>query len=196
MPKRHTNAVYLGELRGRTAGKILHLERIAADVAAQIAEAKCDLDAVDRVISLFDPRIDPTTLPPILGGKKNLDESKRALTLTVAITQILEKAGPAGLSTRELGWALQLRHKLVFETPREFDRYLHNNARRRMKQLETMGILESVSELPDLQNVLDQRSAKRWRLKTVGTSIESLVADAKARGAEVIVVDAEVPSPS
>lgn len=63
MYNRHSQAVYLGDLRGRTAGKITHFERIAADIAAQLAEARKDLEAVDRIIKQFDPRIDPASIP-------------------------------------------------------------------------------------------------------------------------------------
>jgi hypothetical protein len=70
MPKRHTNAVFLGDLRARTAGRIIHLERIAQNVAANIDEARRNLEAIDRVIRLFDNRIDPTAIRPIVSSEK------------------------------------------------------------------------------------------------------------------------------
>jgi hypothetical protein len=188
MRKRHTNAVFLGDLRGRTAGKITQLERIAAGVSAEMTAAWSDLNAIDRVIRLFDPRIDPGALPVIHSCKKIPRGSKGGLTL--ALRGILDQAGSEGLSIREVGWALQLRHNLVFETPKEFTRYLKNTVERRLREMEHMTFVESM----EIQTPAEDgtcRAVRRWRLKLVGSTIESLVADAKARGTEVVVVDAE-----
>jgi hypothetical protein len=192
MPRRHTNAVFLGDLRGRTAGKIAHLERIAAEVAASLAAARDSLEAVDRVIALFDPRIDPTTLPRILSNKKVPRGAEGGLT--VDLKTILEKAGTEGLSTREIGWALHMRNGLAFETPQELTRFLQNTVKRRLLEMADMDIVESFDDTTEVDEISGRRSLKRWRLKKAGTSIESLVADAKARGAEVMVVDAEYES--
>jgi hypothetical protein len=189
MRKRHTNAVFLGDLRGRTAGEIVHLERIAAEVAASLAGARRNLEAIDRVIALFDPRIDPTTIPVIHSNKKIPRGPKGGLSL--ALKGILETAGPQGLSVREIGWALQLKHGLSFETPQEFTRYLENTLKCQLFDLKRQGILESFEELTTDEDATDKRTIKRWRLKKAGTSINSLIVDAKARGAEVMIVDAE-----
>jgi hypothetical protein len=194
MPKRHTNAVFLGDLRGRTAGKITHLERIAAEVAASLAAARASLEAVDRGIALFDPRIDPTTLPRILSNKKVARGAEGGLT--VDLKTVLEKAGTEGLSTREIGWALHMRNGLAFETPQELTRFLQNTVKRRLLQMADMDIVESFDDPTEVDEISGRRSLKRWRLKKAGTSIESLVADAKACGAEVMVVDAECQLPA
>jgi hypothetical protein len=194
MPKRHTNAVFLGDLRGRTAGKITHLERIAAEVAASLAAARGSLEAVDRVIALFDPRIDPTALPPILSNKKVPRGAKGGLTRALEV--VLEKAGYEGLSAREIGWALHMRNGLAFETPQELTRFLQNTVKRRLLEMADMGIVESFDDPTEVDEISGRRSLKRWRLKKAGTSIESLVADAKACGAEVLVVDAECQLPA
>jgi hypothetical protein len=193
MPKRHTNAVFLGDLRGRTAGKIVHLERIAADVAAALAAARGSLGAIDRVINLFDPRIDPTALPLILSNKKVPRGAKGGLTRALEV--VLEKAGYEGLSAREIGWTLQLQYGLAFETDQELTRFLQNTVKRRLLEMADMGIVESFDDPSEVDESSGRRSLKRWRLKKAGTSIESLVADAKARGAEVMVVDAECQLP-
>jgi hypothetical protein len=190
MRKRHSNAVFLGDLRGRTAGKLIHLERIAADVAAALAGTQSDLAAIDRVIALFDPRINPATLPVILSNKRIPRGSRGGLT--IAVKAVMEKVGPEGLSTREVGWALQMQHSLTFETPQEFRRYLENTLKCRLQDLERQGILESFEDPTQAEDGPGRRSIRRWRLKRAGSSIESLVADAKTRGAEVAVVDAEV----
>jgi hypothetical protein len=193
MPKRHTNAVFLGDLRGRTAGKIAHLERIAAEVAASLAAARGSLEAIDRVIALFDPRIDPATLPVIMSTKRIPRGPRGGLTL--ALEGIMEAAGSEGLSSREVAWALQVKHGLVFETPQEFNRFLRNVLRCRLQDLEKMGLLEGFEDPTEVDESSGRCSLKRWRLKQSGTSIDSLVDDARACGAEVIVVDAEVTPP-
>jgi hypothetical protein len=188
MYKRHSQAIYLGDLRGRTAGKIAHLERIANDVATQLAEARKDLEAVDRIIKQFDPRIDPTSIPSIHGGKK-LQRGTRG-GLVTAVRAIMEKAPVGGMTSHEVLLALQLQHDLVFETPQEFKRYLNNVVRCCLQDLEKMGILQRTVE----DSLVSMRPYKRWRLRGAGTSIESMVADANAHGAEVRIIDAEASS--
>ena len=189
MRKRHTNAVFLGDLRGRTAGEIVPLERIAAEVQASLDGARRNLEAIDRVIALFDPRVDPTTIPVIHSNKKMPRGPKGGLSL--ALKGILETAGPQGLSVREVGWALQLKHGLRFETPQEFTRYLENTLKCQLFDLKRQGILDSFEELTTDEDATNKRTIKRWRLKRAGISIDSLVADANAKGADVVVVDAE-----
>jgi hypothetical protein len=189
MRKRHTNAVFLGDLRGRTAGEITHLERIASEVAASLAGARRNLEAIDRVIALFDPRINPATIPVIQSNKKIPRGPKGGLS--IAVKGILETAGPQGLSVREIGWALQLKHGLAFETPQEFTRYLENTLKCQLFDLKRQGALDSFAELSTDEDATNKRIIKRWRLKRAGTSIDSLVADANAQGADVVVVDAE-----
>jgi hypothetical protein len=116
--------------------------------------------------------------------------------LTVDLKTILEKAGTEGLSTREIGWALHMRNGLAFETPQELTRFLQNTVKRRLLEMADMDIVESFDDTTEVDEISGRRSLKRWRLKKAGTSIESLVADAKARGAEVMVVDAECPLPA
>ncbi len=70
IPKRHTNAVFLGDLRVRPAGQITLLERSAGDVAERTAAARWDLEAIDRVIRLFDAGINPAAIRPIGSGRK------------------------------------------------------------------------------------------------------------------------------
>jgi hypothetical protein len=162
MRKRHSNAVFLGDLRGRTAGKILHLERIAADVAASLANTRRDLEAIDRVIAQFDPRIDPAALPVIRSNKKILRGPKGGLNL--AIKGVMEKVGPEGMSTREVGWALQLEHGFSFETPKEFSRYLDNTLKCQLRDLERQGALESFGDLTQGEDAASRRSIKRLRI--------------------------------
>ena len=57
MPKRHTSAVFLAELRARTAGQIIRLERMAEDVSQTIAGARRDLEAIDLVIRVSGSRV-------------------------------------------------------------------------------------------------------------------------------------------
>ncbi len=57
--------------------------------------------------------------------------------------------------------------------------------------LKRQGILDSFEELTTDEDATNKRTIKRWRLKRAGISIDSLVADANAKGADVVVVDAE-----
>lgn len=43
IPKRHMNAAFLGGLRARTAGQIIHLERIAKDIVNAITGDRHDM---------------------------------------------------------------------------------------------------------------------------------------------------------
>jgi len=68
---------------------------------------------------------------------------------------------------------------------------MENVLRCRLLDLEKMGYLESFEDQTEVDESSGRRSFKRWRRKTAGNSIESLVADANARGVEVVVVDVE-----
>jgi hypothetical protein len=89
-----------------------------------------------------------------------------------------------------------MRNGLAFETPQELTRFLQNTVKRRLLEMADMDIVESFDDTTEVDEISGRRSLKRWRLKKAGTSIESLVADAKARGAEVMVVDAEYQLPA
>jgi hypothetical protein len=188
MPKRHTNAVFLGDLRARTAGQIIHLERIAADVAARIADARCDLEAIDRVIRLFDARIDPSTIRPIASPKKIPRGSYGGLTK--AIKTVLETAGADGLLTREVAWALQLKYGLCFETPQEFNRFIRNTLQCRLRELAKRGDIHVVTEeMPGPDACQPQN--RYWLKSFARRSLDTLAAQAAGAGLEVQVVDAE-----
>lgn len=188
MPKRHTNAVFLGDLRARTAGRIIHLERIAQDVAASIDEARRNLEAIDRVIRLFDNRIDPTAIRPIVSSKKIPRGSRGGLTR--AINDVLETAGAEGLLTHEVAWAMQLKYGLSFETPEERTRFIRNTLRHRLYELAKRGTLEvNQNEMPGPDG---SQAQNRWRLKScVSQTLGALGAQAEAAGLGVHVVDAE-----
>lgn len=191
MPKRHTNAVFLGDLRARTAGRIIHLERIAQDVAASIDGARRDLEAIDRVIRLFDNRIDPTAIRPIVSSKK-IPRGPRG-GLTRAINDVLETAGAVGLLTREVAWALQLKYGLHFETPEEFNRFITNTLKCRLYALAKKGMLDvTQDEMPGPDG---GQHPNRYRLKScVSRTLGALGAQAEAAGLGVHVIDAEPTS--
>ena len=193
MPKRHANAVFLGDLRARTAGQIIRLERIAEDVAQTIAGARRDLEAIDRVIRLFDNRIDPSTIRPIVSPKKIPRGSHGGLTM--AIKAALETAGAEGLLTREVAWALQLKHGLCFETPAEFNRFIANSLKCRLYDLVKKGVIDAVME--EMPGPDGGQRPNRYRLKSFARrSLDTLVAQATGAGLEVQVVDAEAaPGP-
>lgn len=193
MPKRHTNAVFLGDLRARTAGKIIHLERIAADVASNIADARRDLEAIDRVIRLFDDRIDPTAIKPIVAVKKIPRGTHGGLTM--AIKTVLETAGTEGLLIREIAWALQLKYGLTFETPKEFNRFIRNTLRHRLYELAKSGIVEVVpEEIPG--SIGNQPHNRCWLKSLMPRSLDALTARAEAAGLQVQEVDAEAEAES
>lgn len=193
MPKRHTNAVFLGDLRARTAGKIIHLERIAADVASNIADARRDLEAIDRVIRMFDDRIDPTAIKPIVAVKKIPRGTHGGLTM--AIKAILETAGTEGLLTNEIAWALQLKYGLAFETPAEFNRFIRNSLSRRLYELAKNGMLETVIE--EIPGSIGSHPQNRYWLKSLmPRSLDALAARAEAAGLQVQEVDAEAEAQS
>jgi len=193
MPKRHTNAVFLGDLRARTAGEIIRLERIAEDVAQTIAGARRDLEAIDRVIRLFDKRIDPKAIRPIVSPKKIPRGSRGGLT--TAITAVLETAGAEGLLTREIARALQLKYGLSFETPAEFNRFIANTLKCRLYDLVKKGVLDAMME--EMPGPDGGQRPNRYRLKSfVRRSLDALATQAAGTGLEVQVVDAEAaPGP-
>jgi hypothetical protein len=64
MKKTPSALKWLAESRGRAAGELDRLETIQAEVESKIQEVRQNLEAFDRAIKVFDPRIDPDAIEP------------------------------------------------------------------------------------------------------------------------------------
>ncbi len=75
------------------------------------------------------------------------ERRRHARGLANALNAVLSTASPDALSICEIGWALQLRHGLTFETPQEFATYLDNTVKSRIRDLFVMmGLVESLED--------------------------------------------------
>lgn len=146
----------LAETRARAAGELERLHSIANDVAARLAEAKANVASCDRLIRLFDERLDPTKIPSIHGHRR-IPGGK----LKDVIIEILKARAPHEMTTNEVCWDLQLRYSLDFETAKQRLDWKHGSIGRALKHLVKDGIVERLHD-PMSPTAEDGR----WRLKS------------------------------
>jgi hypothetical protein len=172
----------LAEERARAAAEAQRLDRVLADVTARLAEAKLNVAACDRLIRKFDPRLDPTTIPPIRAHKKV--QGPRG-TLKSVVVEMLRASAPGELTTNEICWELQVRYQLDFETGKERWNWQHGSIGRLLKHLVKEGVVERLHDpLSPIAEV------GRWRLKTdAALSVDHLKAQAEASGTSVLLCD-------
>ena len=166
----------LAETRARAAGELERLQSIASDVAARLAEAQANFASCDRLIRLFDERLDPAKIPSI-HGQRRVPGGK----LKGVIVEILTGRAPHEMTTNEICWELQLRYSLDFVTPKERADWKHGSIGRALKHLIKDGLVERLHD-PMAPIAEDGR----WRLKSDnGLSSDHSIALAAATGTSV-----------
>jgi hypothetical protein len=170
----------LAETRARAAGEFERLQSIAADVATRLAEAQANVASCDRLIRLFDERLDPTKIESIHAHRR-IPGGK----LKGVIVEVLEGRSPHEMTTNEVCWELQLRYSLDFVTPKERLDWKHGSIGRALKHLVKDGVVERLHD-PMAPIAEDGR----WRLKSGdGLSSDHSMALAAATGTSVHLCD-------
>lgn len=151
----------LAETRARAAGDVLRLERLQGDVAQAHEKARFELAAADALICRFDPRLDPTQIPPLRAWAGRY--GKRG-ALREAILKYLREAHPQELTTTEIAVRLQAELGLDFTMAAACEEWVHNSVRAQLRRLAREGEAEHTSEASPGTKV------GRWRLISIGPS--------------------------
>src|SRR5262245_8303816 len=117
---------WLAEARGRSAGDLERLERLARETEARMEEGRKDLAAYDRTIKAFDAAIDPTEIEPVYAwkGKYGQRGALRSLVLS-----IVEQSGADGIESRCVAALVIAEFGLEFPLPQLRTTWLENTLR-------------------------------------------------------------------
>lgn len=164
--------------RARLASELQRLESLSADVAQALGAVRADLDACDRMIRLFDERLDPNEIKPITEWRHH--RGKRG-DLKALILEILQSAAPEPVDTAYIALRIQHRWQLTFVSAQDREDWLHGSVARQLRKLSAEGCLERLHD-PRVPT----GEAGRWRLKQHGApSLAHLQAQVEAAGGSV-----------
>lgn len=147
----------LAETRARVSAEVLRYEQILQEVGEALAKSRAELAACDTLIKKFDERLNPELIEPIKAWKGRY--GKRG-ALQDAIIRILKEHFPEPVTSKELGWLLQLEFKLDFIDWREKKDWLHHSVGGRLIVLVRRGLVE---RLHDPAVKTGQTGSWRWK---------------------------------
>jgi len=173
----------LAETRARLAGDVERHERLLGEISEKLGQARRELEACDLLIRRFDGRLDPQKIPPIRPWRY---QQKRGV-LRDTITVILKDRAPNTVTTHEIGWELQMRLGLSFETAVEYSKWLHGSVAR---QLKCFVVEKRVERLHDPLTPTSEVGRWRWILD-VAPSLAHLTERLASQGAAVRSCDAD-----
>lgn len=181
MAKLSTVTRQLAERRARLAAEVPRLEKLATDIAEQLAKARAELAAVDLILPTFDARVVPELIAPVKA--QGMRYGKRG-TFKEALLGLLQAAAPSAMSTVELSMRLRHHFDMDFATAEELRDWQENVLRPQLRRLVRQGVLER------LKAGEEHNDETYWRVALAGAegSLEGLRAQAGATE----LVDAEV----
>lgn len=173
MRKLSTVTRQLAERRARLAAEVPRLEKLASDIAEQLAKARAELAAVDLILPTFDARVVPELIAPV--KSQGVRYGKRG-TFKEALLGLLRAAGANAMSTAELSMRLRHHFDLDFATSEALKDWTDNVLRPQLRRLAREGVIErlKVGEA--------HGDNAYWRMAPVGVerSLEELRADLNA----------------
>lgn len=166
----------LAETRARVSAEVARLERLQADIAAELDKARLELTSCDTLIKRFDERLNPNLIQPVRAWKGRYGQRG---ALREAIADYLQKAAPNEVSTDELGFYLQAHFHLDFQTAHEVREWQHNSVCRAIKVLMDRGLVERLHST-DINGGAGH--VGRWRWVGKAETIAALATRARAVG--------------
>lgn len=180
MTKTNSYLKGLAETRARADGDVLRLERLLAEITADLSRAKSDRDACDRLIRRFDPALNPEAIEPIQ-AQKGLYGKHGALRATVV--DAVRSAAPEAITTWEVGHYVAMALSLVFVSRKDRGRWLNDALGRCLRTAAAQGYIERVNDALDE----DDKARVRWRwTRKSCETLDDLRRQAAARGATVV----------
>ena len=173
----------LAETRARLAGDVDRGERLLREIQEKLAQARRELDACDLLIRRFDGRLDPRKIAPIRPWRY---QQKRGV-LRDTIVAILKDSAPNPVTTHEIGWELQMRLDLSFQTTAEYSKWLHGSVAR---QLKCFVVEKCVERLHDPLTPTSEIGRWRW-ISDLAPSLACLAERLASQGAAVRSCDTD-----
>lgn len=126
-------------LHAQLAGDIRRYERLMAELADALAQARSTLAALQVTLREFDQGIDPAAMPP-----RNAWAGKYGQrgALKQAVLKLLQEAAPEAVTTTEMGLRLAARFGLHFATSADFRTWVDNTLLPQLKRCARQGAIE------------------------------------------------------
>ncbi len=113
MKKTPSALKWLAEKRARVAFDLDTKQKILRDLETQITDLQADLAALDRSITIYDSRIDPTGIEPVNGWRGSY--GKRG-ALKEAVKGFIQDAFPNAIASSDLETLICLKFGIAFVT--------------------------------------------------------------------------------
>tara|TARA_R110001583_G_scaffold165276_2_gene317815 strand:+ start:19680 stop:20273 length:594 start_codon:yes stop_codon:yes gene_type:complete len=169
----------LAETRARVSAEVARLERLQADINAQLEKARTELTSCDTLIRRFDERLNPSLIQPVRAWKGRY--GKRG-ALKEAVLGYLQKAAPEAVSTQELVLFLHQHFALDFIHPDEAKAWRANTLLRRLKEYVQEGLVERLHDISQGNT----GEMGYWRWHTPMSTIADLAAAAAQAGVPTV----------
>jgi hypothetical protein len=154
-------------------------QKMEAELAPKLEEARTDLKSCDWLIRKFDSRLDPSEIEPIVAWKGRY--GKRG-ALKETISRLLKDHAPMALSIPELSKVIILEFQLTYATDKALKAWAHNSLGGVLKTLLSDGLVERV----DAPRTEWGGSDGRWRWKiSAEAPLDELRSSAEGAGVEV-----------
>ncbi len=173
----------LAETRALLAGDVERYERLIHEIQENLALARRELEGCDLLIRRFDGCLDPLKIPPFRPWRY---QQKRGVLRDTIIAVVRERA-PNAVTTHEIGWELQMRLELSFETAAEDSKWLHDSVAR---QLKCFVVERRVERLHDPLTPTSEVGRWRWILD-IAPSLVHLTQQLASQGSAVRTPDTD-----
>jgi len=170
----------LAETRARAFADVQRLSKLQVELAKNLANAEAEVDACDRLIRKFDPRLNPDLIEPTRAHKGRYGNHGK---LREAIKSYLMEAAPNAVTSHEVALAMELEFSLDFSTFQEKWRWQKNSV---VSALKALAQTDSVERLHDVVTPGSNGEVGRWRWKSdASLSLDHLRELAEGSGVSV-----------
>jgi hypothetical protein len=159
---RHTPSAlkWLVEKRARVAHDLEQTSRLAMEFARRVGDLQLDLAALDRAVTIYDPKLDAACIQPVDGRQGRY--GKRG-TLREAIETMLQELAPEWVATDNLEALVTGRLGISFASAAERKRWYDNTFARQLRNLVGEGRVE---RFHDASVVTTEVGRWRWTVET------------------------------
>ncbi len=158
MRKTPTALRWMADIRARLSSNIARLEKLEAEIATRLAEARSSLEAVDTTIRVFDSRLDPSSIKPVTATKGKYGKHG---ALREAITKALKSVAPAAVATDELALMLALEFDFDLAPGSERAKWVKNSLSPTLRAMVKDGLVDRLHDPKEFTSEVG-----RWRWKT------------------------------
>jgi hypothetical protein len=158
---------WLAEKRARVAFDLEFNQRLVASFEEKAAKLKADLAALDRSITLYDSKIDPTKIGPVNGWKGNYGARG---ALKAAVLSIIEAESPNWVATDTIELLVCAKFGITFECAIVRQNWYKGGFRGALKALATAELIEREHD-----PLVKTGHVGHWRLRTECLTLAGLV---------------------